>query len=75
MPPMELPASLPKDLMEYHHSDMKLGGRALSVMIACGPYTTDDNLDYIPFEALINEARKTKPDTIILVGDMYCQHL
>lgn len=67
MPPMYLPASVPKDLMDFHHSDTKLGGRPLSVMLAAGPYTTDDNLDYIPLDALISEARSAKPDTLILV--------
>ena len=62
---------MPQDLMDYHHGDTKLGGRPLSVMVAAGPYTTDDNLDFIPLDALISEARSTKPDTLILVSPLF----
>ena len=67
MPPINPPESPPKVLMDYQYSDSKLAGAPMAVMLACGPYSTEDNLDFVPFDALIEEARKTKPDVLILV--------
>lgn len=40
----------------------------LSVMIAAGPYTTHDNLDYEPLMELCQRAQSTKPDVLLLLG-------
>ncbi|KAF8451840.1 DNA polymerase alpha/epsilon subunit B-domain-containing protein [Terfezia claveryi] len=40
----------------------------LRVMIASGPYTTHDNLDYEPLTELCERARASKPDVLILLG-------
>ena len=42
--------------------------RPLSVFIAAGPYTTDDNLDFAPLHALLDEAAAAFADALVLVG-------
>ena len=43
-------------------------GKPLSVVIASGPFTTSENLDYAPFEDLLSEIVMMKPDVVILTG-------
>jgi DNA polymerase alpha/epsilon subunit B len=43
-------------------------GKPLSVVIASGPFTTSENLDYAPFEDLLAEIVMMKPDVVILTG-------
>lgn len=43
-------------------------GGGLRVMIAAGPYTTHDNLDYEPLAELCLRAQNTKPDVLLLLG-------
>lgn len=42
--------------------------RPLMVMIAAGPYTTDQNLDFAPLHAFLDNAAEAYADSIILVG-------
>ncbi|KAF1938967.1 DNA polymerase alpha 70 kDa subunit [Clathrospora elynae] len=42
--------------------------RSLTMMIASGPYTTDQNLDFAPLHAFFDKAAEVYADTIILVG-------
>ncbi|KIJ54843.1 hypothetical protein M422DRAFT_200787 [Sphaerobolus stellatus SS14] len=42
--------------------------QAFSVSIASGPYTSELNLDYTPFQSIIDEAKNTKPSVLILLG-------
>jgi len=53
-------------MAHYQHTQMQ--GQPLSVMIAAGPYTLDTDLDYEPFDALMEVARNDRPDALILVG-------
>lgn len=55
-------------VLDFHHSTMYQGGKALNVITACGPFTTSDNLDYQPFEDLLGRVLANKPDVLILVG-------
>lgn len=41
---------------------------ASNVMVASGPYTADDNLDFEPLRALFEKASETYADVLILVG-------
>ena len=43
-------------------------GRPLSVIMAAGPFTTSDNLDYDPLKDLLLKALETQPDVLILTG-------
>ncbi|KAL5114130.1 DNA-directed DNA polymerase alpha subunit pol12 [Pleosporales sp. CAS-2024a] len=42
--------------------------RPLTIMIASGPYTTDQNLDFAPLHAFLDNAAEAYADSIILVG-------
>ena len=57
-----------KQIMEYHHSSSHQGGEPLEIMVACGPFTTSDNLDYAPLLDLLRKVITRKPDVLILVG-------
>lgn len=40
----------------------------LNLMLACGPYTTDDNLDFEPLEAICEKAATNYADALLLTG-------
>lgn len=42
--------------------------RPLTLMIASGPYTTEQNLDFAPLHAFLDKAAEAYADSIILVG-------
>jgi DNA polymerase alpha subunit B len=56
------------NLREYQFGQSRLNGDLVSIIIASGPYTTDTNLDFAPFEALCEEVKKTRPDVVVLVS-------
>lgn len=68
MPPVDQPESPLNELVDFQHGKAKLDGEPLSVIAACGPYTVDENLDYAPLAALLEEAANLKPDALILVS-------
>ena len=43
---------------------------ALNVMVSCGPYTADDNLNFEPLNSLCEKAAETYADVLIMVGPM-----
>ena len=49
------------------HYDLK-NGEPLGVMVASGPFTTADNLDYQPLIDFLFSAVNNSPDVIILTG-------
>jgi hypothetical protein len=53
--------------MDYQHGD-KLAGQPISMMLAAGPFTLDDDFTYAPLEALIDKAIQERPDVLILVS-------
>lgn len=42
--------------------------RPLTILIASGPYTTDQNLDFAPLHQLLDNAAESYADSIILIG-------
>ena len=40
----------------------------MQVVVACGPYTTTDNLSYEPLEDLLRYIENQKPHLVILCG-------
>ena len=46
----------------------RMSGAAVQVMLAAGPYTLDADLNYEPFEALIEAALRDRPDVLVLVS-------
>jgi DNA polymerase alpha subunit B len=57
------------DLMKYHHGDRFQSGAPLKVVVASGPFTCSDNLEYQPLIDLVSTTIKnSKPDVVILAG-------
>jgi hypothetical protein len=42
--------------------------KTLDLIIAAGPYTVDDNLQFQPFKELVDVVAGKKPDVVILMG-------
>lgn len=57
-----------RKVSDYHHSKLYQNGKALSVVVASGPFTTSDNLDYEPLTELLSNIANDKPDVAILIG-------
>ncbi len=52
-----------------------LKNRPTSVMVAAGPYTTTDNMQYWPLNALLDTVEKKRPDVLVLAGPFVdCRH-
>jgi DNA polymerase alpha subunit B len=74
LPLLTQPASTPAELDAYNsryldtpESDPS-NVRPLTVLIASGPYTTDQNLDFTPLHTFLDGAASTCADSIILLG-------
>jgi DNA polymerase alpha subunit B len=70
MPPADQPATPWAELIRNQHGKTTLDGQPMSVVAACGPYTLDDNLEYGPLNALLEEMSTLKPDILVLVSLM-----
>jgi DNA polymerase alpha subunit B len=74
LPLLNPPATKPEELdainaryLDTPDSDPE-NVRPLTIMIASGPYTTDQNLDFAPLHAFLDNAAEVYADSIILVG-------
>ncbi|KAF1352930.1 DNA polymeras-like protein alpha/primase associated subunit [Lizonia empirigonia] len=74
LPLLNPPATSPEDLdainaryLDTPDSDPD-NARPLTMMIAAGPYTTDQNLDFAPLHTFLDNAAAAYADTIILLG-------
>ncbi|KAF2873562.1 DNA polymerase alpha 70 kDa subunit [Massariosphaeria phaeospora] len=74
LPLLNQPASKPTELdgfnakyLDTPESDPS-NARPLTLYIASGPYTTDENLDFAPLQALLDNAASSCADAVILVG-------
>ncbi|KAG0139930.1 hypothetical protein CROQUDRAFT_665841 [Cronartium quercuum f. sp. fusiforme G11] len=65
MPPIDPPMSYAQELLEFLPS---VEDAPISFSVACGPFTTDDNLEFWPLDALLVQFVKEKPDLVILLG-------
>lgn len=71
VPKLPMPSSVPSDIeainerLEISEDSTSL---PLSIMIASGPYTADDNLDFEPFQAICEKAADNMTDALILSG-------
>ncbi|CAI5723754.1 unnamed protein product [Hyaloperonospora brassicae] len=43
-------------------------GEPVRVLLACGPFTTSSNVDYLPLNDLLQVATDQKPDVLALIG-------
>ncbi len=55
-------------LLKLQHGDKFSGGRPLSILTACGPFTTTEDLEYEPLNDLLTIVRESRPDVAILCG-------
>eukprot|EP01038_Epipyxis_sp_PR26KG_P005777 gene5777-7975_t len=60
--------SSPSSLIDFHHSKKYQDSQPLQVITASGPFTTSDNLDYLPLQDLLYQVLQKKPDVLILTG-------
>jgi DNA polymerase alpha subunit B len=74
LPLLTQPASTPAELdvfnsryLDTPESDPS-NVRPLTVLIASGPYTTDQNLDFTPLHTFLDNAASASADSIILLG-------
>ncbi|KXL44844.1 hypothetical protein M433DRAFT_108778 [Acidomyces richmondensis BFW] len=65
-PPASTPAELDvhNDRLSGHDGQV----RPLSMLVASGPYTTDSDLSFAPFHALLAKAKELVSDVLILTG-------
>jgi len=54
------------DLKRFHYEDQE--GQPLLIMVAAGPFTTSENLEYEPFSDLLVLVQRDKPDVVIFTG-------
>ncbi|WVO24491.1 uncharacterized protein IAS62_005859 [Cryptococcus decagattii] len=67
LPPSLLPQTPASELIDFQYGD-KLKGEPLSLMVAAGPYTLNENLLFEPFETLVDKVLEDRPDVFILLG-------
>lgn len=67
MPPLGTVKTHTQELYDMQHSTESLGSSPMSVIVAAGPYTLDNNLNYEPFDALMTQVERKQPDVVILV--------
>ncbi len=68
--PLPLPfnTSPAETLLKLQYGDKSCGGRPLSIIVACGPFTTTEDLEYEPLNDLLTIIRESRPDVAILCG-------
>ncbi|KAJ9119956.1 hypothetical protein QFC24_005439 [Naganishia onofrii] len=64
-PPLEMERTPLPDMLAMQE---RTGGQPVEVMLAAGPYTLDADLEYAPFEALVEAAIRDRPDVLLLLG-------
>ncbi|PUU81486.1 DNA polymerase alpha subunit B N-terminal-domain-containing protein [Tuber borchii] len=64
-PGLPCPASSPSALLETAD---RLSAGGLNIVVASGPYTTDDNLHFEALSEICNKAAESCPDVLILTG-------
>eukprot|EP00943_MAST-04B_sp_MAST-4B-sp1_P000519 g519.t1 len=58
----------PEKLLEFNHGSAYLDNKPMQVMISAGPYCVLDDLEYEPLGDILDEAKNTNPDVLILTG-------
>lgn len=63
--PLPPPPMIPEEVYEFQKA---LEDGPMTMAIASGPYTTEDNLDYEALDELTQKLSERKPDVVILFG-------
>lgn len=66
--PAPMQTSRSSDILDYNYDAAKMNGRPMTIVVASGPYTLSDNLNYQPFVDLMAKMEVEKPDALILTG-------
>ncbi|KIR52809.1 DNA polymerase alpha subunit B [Cryptococcus gattii Ru294] len=67
LPPSLLPQTPASELIDFQYGD-KMKGEPLSLVVAAGPYTVNENLLFEAFETLVDKVLEDRPDVFILLG-------
>ncbi|OCT45177.1 DNA polymerase alpha subunit B [Cladophialophora carrionii] len=71
IPKLPMPASLPNNI-ETINERLEVSEDStsvpLNIIVASGPFTAEDNLDFEPFQALCDKAEESMADALILNG-------
>lgn len=77
-PPLPLAVHTQDEALDHSYAQHKLNGAALNIVVAAGPFTSEHDLDFKPWHALMDqleaggipaaEGRRGVPDTLILMG-------
>ncbi|KAL1923634.1 uncharacterized protein VTP21DRAFT_8614 [Calcarisporiella thermophila] len=62
LPPPDLYKSKAQALLDFNYSEQGLAGAPMTVFVASGPYTFEDNLSYEPLIELLAKVEEEKPD-------------
>ncbi|PWN33914.1 uncharacterized protein FA14DRAFT_124644, partial [Meira miltonrushii] len=69
MPPsLPLPETEVVDLLEHQHAAGKLKGEPMSIFVASGPFTLDNDLNFTPWHRLLDQIEQRKPDVALFMG-------
>jgi DNA polymerase alpha subunit B len=71
VPKQSMPSSVPSNIETINERlEISEGSNSppLNIMIASGPYTAENNLDFEPFQALCEKAEESMVDALILNG-------
>ncbi|GAC71906.1 DNA polymerase alpha-primase complex, polymerase-associated subunit B [Moesziomyces antarcticus T-34] len=77
-PPLPLAVHTQDEALDHSYAPHKLNGAALNILVAAGPFTSEHDLDFKPWHALMDQldaggipcaqGRRGVPDTLILMG-------
>ncbi|GAA6029568.1 hypothetical protein JCM8097_000942 [Rhodosporidiobolus ruineniae] len=70
MPPLDASYTPPSELLSHQYGDgpKELDGNPMAVLVASGPYTVESDLEFEPLKALVEAAKKERPDVVVLTG-------
>ncbi|RKP07885.1 DNA polymerase alpha/epsilon subunit B-domain-containing protein [Thamnocephalis sphaerospora] len=67
-PPLPVPKMPLAQLRDYHITASGDSKKPLGIMVAAGPYTLDDSLNFEPLLALLDAVERSRPDLAIFMG-------
>ncbi|CAO1612968.1 unnamed protein product [Sympodiomycopsis kandeliae] len=67
-PGLPLAATAPSALLASQYGADQLNGDPLDIVVASGPYTGEEDLDFNKFHSLMDNVEREQPDALILIG-------
>jgi DNA polymerase alpha subunit B len=56
------------EILKFHHHSSFQDGEPIRILVAAGPFTTSNNMEYEPWDDLMVVIVKENPDVVILTG-------